>query len=122
MKPIKLALCILASAVCLLAIGCASTSTTSTTDYYQDSELIAQERERTRRNTLFMRTSASGIDATMTRTNSVTLTNGARFTTSHRKNFGTTNLVTEAQADAIKATGEAIASSIAEALRKAASP
>jgi len=103
------------SCVALFSIGCANTSTTTTTDYFAGGELVAKEKERTKRNTLFMRTEASRIDATMDRTNNVVYTNGIVFSTGHKKSFGTQQIKTESQADAIKAAGSAVGNVVGEA-------
>lgn len=113
-------------AAALLLAGCASTSTRSKTDYYgPQGQVVARELERTRRTTVGMKTEASRIEATMTRTNAVTLgdgTNSMTFSTQHGKVFGTQGFKTEGQPEVIKAAGDAVGTAAGAILKKAVAP
>lgn len=121
-----LALSVFVAAVTLLVMmataGCANTSTVSETEYFSPAgDLLARERERTRRNTLAMKTEASRIDATMERTNRVS-SGGQSFESTSVKRFGTDAFKTEGQADVIKAFFSGIGEATAAFMSSGATP
>jgi hypothetical protein len=107
------------AAVAVLSAGCKSISTRSATHFYAESgQEIAKRVEHTHSTGLFVKGESVAIKGTLSFTNVIAVSNAPVVTMGETKTFNADKISSQADADAIKATGEGVGNVVGAIIKK----